>query len=522
MKAFLRTRYAILLTLFTALPAIVLILMGARLLGGLLLLLALVGGPALARRLTGPQERLMAHLNRLSTGEHQQKLLLTDDLVWMQVSAQINGLSDRLEQVTATLEQQVSERTEALERKANQLRAVGEVGRQVAGVLETDHLLHFVASVVRGTFGYDVVAVLLRRGANSEDDAILAPQAFAPRRGATDDGPADVAPRGAHLEVAACAVRGETGVGVGMQIPLASATPASWAVTRGEAAGGGITPLIPAMTAQSELAVPIALAGQILGALVAQSRRPDAFDREDRFTLQTVAGQLAVALENGRLLAAERQLRDLAISEERNRMAREIHDTLAQGFMGILMQARAASQIAEGQEELQFHLDQIQALASQNLQEARRSVWNLRPQPLEGRTLGEALAEEVANAGQRAALDARFAQAGAPIPLPANVEITLLRAVQEALNNAIKYSSATELTVTLTYEPVAITLTVADNGKGFDPAALPATTPGSGGFGLQAMADRARTLGGTITLTTAPGQGTAIQLQIPIREEARL
>lgn len=490
-RSFHRTRYSVLLTLFAALPALGLIWMGAYLPGALLLLIGLVGVAVLIRWLTGPQERLMAHLGALRAGEYHQKLLLTDDPIWTQISADLNGLSDRLAQVTATLEQQVADRTEALERKASQLRAVGEVGRQVAGVLETDHLLHFVASVVRGTFGYDVVAVLLRR-------------------------------RGAHLEMAACAMRGEPNVQVGGQIPLTSPTPATRAVMTGQAdlaEGQGTTPLMPEMATQSELAVPIALGGLILGALVAQSRRPGAFAEDDRFTLQTVAGQLAVALENGRLLAAERQLRDLAITEERNRMAREIHDTLAQGFMGILMQARAARQVASRPEDVEFHLDQVQTLASQNLQEARRSVWNLRPRPLEGRTLGEALAEEVAGAGQRAAMDARFAQEGGSVALPASVEIALFRAVQEALNNAIKHSGATELTVQLSYQPEAIRLTVIDNGRGFDPSLVPHPTPGAGGFGLQAMADRVRTLGGTASVSAALGNGTTVQIQIPLREE---
>jgi signal transduction histidine kinase len=491
--AFLRTRYAVLLTLLTALPSLGLVLMGSYLLGAPLLLLALFGVPAVVRRLTAPHEQLLTHLGRLNAGDYRAKLLLTDDLLWTQISADVNALSDRLAQVTATLEQQVAERTAALEHKASQLRAVGEVGRQVAAVLETDDLLHFVASVVRGTFGYEVVAVLLRRGG--------------------------------ALTVAACTARGEAAIPLGREIPLSTPTPAAWVVTNGQEPAPldlSPTPLMPTIDAQSELAVPIALGGQILGALVAQSRRPGAFAEDDRFTLQTVAGQLAVALENGRLLAAERQLRDLAITEERNRMAREIHDTLAQGFMGILMQARAARQVLDQSAEVEFHLDQIQALASQNLQEARRSVWNLRPRPLEGRSLAEALAEEVASAGQRAAMDARFATEGAPAPLPAAVEVVLLRAAQEALNNAIKHSGATALTVTLSYQPEAVSLTVADNGRGFDPTALPEPAPGTGGFGLHAMADRVRTLGGTVGLNAAPGLGTTIQIQIPRREEVRL
>jgi signal transduction histidine kinase len=518
MQGSYRTRLSILLLLFAALPSVGLIWAGAHILGAAYLLLSLLVGPALARWITAPQEQLLAHLRRLNAGELRQRLLLTDDSAWMQVAAEVNALSDRLEKVTATLEQQVAQRTEALERKASQLRAVGEVGRQVAGVLETDHLLHFVASVVRGTFGYDAVAVLLRRGE--------------------------------VLTIAACTVRGKPEFVAGGQIPLAGGTPAARAVRAGRAELGGgrplaigqaafsgdpslatthageggasITPLVPALAAQSELAVPITLGDLTLGALVAQSRRPSAFADDDIFTLQTLAGQLAVALENGRLLAAERQLRDLAITEERNRMAREIHDTLAQGFMGILMQARAASQVIDQPADLQFHLDQIQTLASQNLQEARRSVWNLRPRPLEGRTLGEALAEEVAGAGQRAAMDARFSQEGAPVPLPASVEVVLLRCAQEALNNAIKHSGATELTVRLTYLPEEIELVVADNGRGFDPAALPPPAPGAGGFGLHAMADRVRTVGGTASIIAAPGQGTMVHIQMPLRREVRL
>jgi len=211
------------------------------------------------------------------------------------------------------------------------------------------------------------------------------------------------------------------------------------------------------------------------------------------------------------------QMRELAIVEERNRLAREIHDTLAQGLTAIIWQLNAAEKTVEsGGEQALQSLDRVRNLAREGLQEARRSVWDLRFGSLEGHTLAEALqgeTEKVAGAGE---IQASFVMSGAERVLPAGVEAALLRICQEALTNVLKYAEATQTTVTLAFDDSQVRLVVRDNGIGFDPE-IPATRgPDSGGFGLINMRERARLVGGELTVHSEPGQGTIVEATLSL------
>jgi signal transduction histidine kinase len=475
-----------------------LFLLQAALSGSPLLLLALGGliswrqlwvlAPAAAAAygvavaLSRPVEELLETAARLRAGELQARALLPPKSDLSPVAEALHGLAGDFAALSGRFEDRVRERTEALTRKAHQLRAVGQVGQQVAAVLEPEALLHFVVRVMRGTFGYDVVAALRRQGD--------------------------------HMILAACAARNQEDVPLGRVFPVSvvlGTTP------DGTGPGDGPAPLAPGLpVAASELAVPMRLGDRVVGALVVQSVRSGAFDGEDLFTVQTIAGQVAVALENARLFEAERSLRDLSIAEERNRMAREIHDTLAQGFMGIIMHLRAMQGAADP-EAARLHREEAETLARESLQEARRSVWNLQPHRLEGKSLSEALAAEVAAIERRTAMGAELCVTGDLPPLSPAAEAALLRIAQEALHNAMKYARAGRVCVRLAGEAAAVALEVEDDGIGFDPPAYtqePAHT-GSGGFGLPGMAARAHALGGTFAVESAPGAGCRIAVRIP-------
>ncbi len=143
-----------------------------------------------------------------------------------------------------------------------------------------------------------------------------------------------------------------------------------------------------------------------MGVLDIESTEINGFDEADIFTAQTLADQLAVAIENARLYQETRQM---AVTEERNRMAREIHDTLAQGFTGIILQLEATEQaLGDTSEDVQKHLNQARSLARKSLQEARRSVWNLSPQALEQLRIDEAIKHEVDRFRQDHGIDANF------------------------------------------------------------------------------------------------------------------
>ena len=205
---------------------------------------------------------------------------------------------------------------------------------------------------------------------------------------------------------------------------------------------------------------------------------------------------------------SDRKLAEAAsILEERNRMAREIHDTLAQSFTGILVQVGGATQvIGDDLEATQAHLELIDELARTGLAEARRSVAALRPQLLEDGNLHSALHRLVTQMSATVDTTLTYEVKGTAYPLPADVENNLLRIGQEALTNAIKYADASEIRIELVYEPAQYSLHIADNGRGFGVGNLPAV----GGFGLLGMSERAESMGAQLMIKSQPGQGTKI------------
>jgi PAS domain S-box-containing protein len=211
-------------------------------------------------------------------------------------------------------------------------------------------------------------------------------------------------------------------------------------------------------------------------------------------------------------ITLQKQAEATSILEERNRMAREIHDTLAQAFTGILAQVGAASQVlTDDVEATQAHLDLIKELARTGLTEARRSVIALRPQLLEEGSLQSALHRLVTQI-RAAANDTTlyYEVKGTAYALPPEIESNLLRMGQEALTNAIRHANADEIRVELVYESDQVCLRVKDNGQGFGVGSIPS----SEGFGLLGMSERAERIGAQLTLGSQPGQGTEIIVTI--------
>jgi signal transduction histidine kinase len=263
---------------------------------------------------------------------------------------------------------------------------------------------------------------------------------------------------------------------------------------------------------RAELTVPIAIGDDVVGVLDIQSSAMDAFDEMDVVTAQTLANQLAVAIENTRLFG---ESREMAVLEERNRMAREIHDTLAQGLTGIVLQLEAGEQaLGHDTDEVQGHLTRARDLARECLQEARRSVWNLLPQALEESPIHEALQDEVQRYNKSGPERVSFEISGDRRQLPAGIQTALLRICQESLNNVKKHAHANEAIVHLAFQPDAVSLEVSDDGRGFEPRAGGDEVAG-GGFGLIGMRQRASLLRGELAVISGPDSGTRVQVTIP-------
>jgi signal transduction histidine kinase len=207
------------------------------------------------------------------------------------------------------------------------------------------------------------------------------------------------------------------------------------------------------------------------------------------------------------------QAREAGVLDERRRMAREIHDTLAQGLTGIVTQLQAAEQAASrtpgDQPGWRRHMGAATRLARESLAEARRSVDALRPQPLEGCRLSEALAGVAERWSAMNGIPAQVTTTGAARPVDPEAEFALLRAAQEALANVARHAHATRVGLTVSYMENEVALDVRDDGVGFDPG-LP-----EHGFGLVAMRQRIAALSGTLQVESEPGGGTAISACVP-------
>ncbi|MFD5103953.1 sensor histidine kinase [Streptomyces cinereoruber] len=209
------------------------------------------------------------------------------------------------------------------------------------------------------------------------------------------------------------------------------------------------------------------------------------------------------------------QAREAGVADERRRLAAEIHDTIAQGLTGVVTQLQAAS-AAPDRDRAEPHLRRAADLARHSLGEARRSVRNLSPVALEHDALPDALRKTVEEWAERTGVDTRFTVTGTEAPLHDEVAATLLRIAQEALSNTARHSGAARAGVTLSYMGDEITLDVRDDGRGFDPLARPERDGDGGGFGLDGMRARVERLTGTVTVETAPGEGTAVSARVPL------
>ncbi|MGW3495884.1 sensor histidine kinase [Streptomyces sp. NPDC001020] len=208
------------------------------------------------------------------------------------------------------------------------------------------------------------------------------------------------------------------------------------------------------------------------------------------------------------------QAREAGVADERRRLAAEIHDTLAQGLTGIIAQLQVVAN-ASDLATARVHLESASTLARHSLGEARRSVHNLAPVALAVDGLPEALKKTVAEWGERTQVRADFTVTGTAEHLHDEVSATLLRIAQEALSNVARHAHASRVGVTLSFMGAEVTLDIRDDGRGFDPLAVPARSR-AGGFGLDGMHARAERIAGSFTVESEPGHGTAISARVPL------
>jgi signal transduction histidine kinase len=227
-------------------------------------------------------------------------------------------------------------------------------------------------------------------------------------------------------------------------------------------------------------------------------------DRQRKY--RKAASDLQAAMEENAGLHAQllTQAHQAGILDERQRMAREIHDTLAQGLAGIITQLRAAQRL----EDSATHVELALNLAQDSLTEARRSVAALQPHQLEDAHLPEAMTTLARDWSQSTGVDLHVEVTGDRVPLSPAIEVTLFRVAQEALANVAKHAGATRAGLTLSYTGAVVLLDIRDDGTGIH-------NPSGEGFGLSSMRQRLRGIGGSLEIESTPGEGTAVSATIP-------
>ncbi|GAC1429970.1 MAG: hypothetical protein NVSMB65_03440 [Chloroflexota bacterium] len=259
---------------------------------------------------------------------------------------------------------------------------------------------------------------------------------------------------------------------------------------------------------QGIVAVPLRLHDRTIGAMTCYTRADVLPPPSDLSLLTTVAGQVAVVVENARLQA---QARELAAAEERQRLARDLHDSVSQALYGIALGARTARTLLDSDPARAAQpLDYVLTLADAGIVEMRALIFELRPEALDTEGLVSALEKQVAFAQARHGI-AVHAMLGDEPSVPYAVKEALYRIAQEALHNTVKHARARHVEVRLASHAHGLVLEVWDDGVGFDPhAAFP------GHLGLRTMRERAAQLGGTLQVESSQGHGTRICAEIPL------
>ena len=257
--------------------------------------------------------------------------------------------------------------------------------------------------------------------------------------------------------------------------------------------------------------IPLYAGEKKLGVMNVASEAWRGLGSEDLQLLNTVGDLLSIAVERARLF--ERSAR-LGAVEERNRLAREIHDTLAQNLTATGLQIESAEALLETDaepERVRAALDRALSLTQSNLDEARRAVLDLRASPLEDRPLPEALKSLVNRWEAETGVPATFRSVNGSRPLPPGVEAALYRVGGEALNNAARHAEAGRVTVRLVSTPEAVNLLVEDDGQGFDPSRVPEDR-----HGIVGMRERVEMLGGVLRVESGPEGGTHVEARVPL------
>jgi signal transduction histidine kinase len=261
---------------------------------------------------------------------------------------------------------------------------------------------------------------------------------------------------------------------------------------------------------RSFLGVPIVAKGDVIGAFYLTEKVGAAsFDDSDERLITVLAAHAAIAIENARLFEASREL---SVIEERNRLARELHDSMTQNLFSLALTAEAAAELVHADPpRAEVEIDRIRALARETQAELRSLVFELRPPRLEDDGLVATVGKDLDVLARAHGLKADLRVHGAP-ELDSGVELELYRIVQEALSNVVRHARAVSVMIDVDVADGRVVITIRDDGAGFDPGARAIRERR---LGLTSMRERAEGFGGTLLVESAPGAGTTVRVEVP-------
>ncbi|MFV9503650.1 MAG: GAF domain-containing protein [Oscillochloridaceae bacterium umkhey_bin13] len=398
------------------------------------------------------------------------------------IAAQVGGPIN-----SACLYQQAQRLAAQVQRRADQLAVLNAVARAASASLDHEGILPAVTSQVRRGFDYPQMDLFLF-DEDSRELVLAASEGIYPTT----------------------ALGHRQHVNLGM---VGRAAREGRAICAPDApAETGFLAVAERAATRSELAVPIIASGRLLGVLNLESPTPNAFTDEDINLLETVADVLAGALENVRLY---RKAQAAAVLEERNRLARDLHDSVTQQLFSMTLTAQAArTQLERNPGRVAAQLERLQETATAALAEMRALIFQLRPPALRDQGLVAALQQHAQVLSRREGIAITLNVIGDD-RLARGVEQPLYRIVQEALNNVFKHAAAQQVQVALEFSADQITVRVRDDGTGFEVAPTP-----SGGrhLGMLSMRERAAEIGGSFELHSSPGYGTEVRVVVPRSE----
>ncbi|MGQ9599707.1 MAG: GAF domain-containing protein [Anaerolineae bacterium] len=449
--------------------------------------LAIGASLLITRQIAEPIVSLTRTATRIASGDlnHVVAVDRADEIG--ELASLFNSMTAQLRELIDGLEARVEERTQALRRRALELETSARVSREITAILDIDDLLARVTALIQDAFGYYFIQISM---IDQENGALIRRATSRP-----------LEPRNQRL-------------------PLDGNSLNAWAAQTNEAVLVNDVSQDPRFLAdeqlpetRSELVIPLRVGDDIIGTLDLQRAEKDAFTPEEVLVLQSLGDQIAVAIENARLYDRSRAL---AVVEERNRLARELHDSVTQSLYGLIAFAGAGQEViktGDGKRATEY-LARIEDTAQKALKEMRLLLYELRPPMLEEEGLVRALHQRLNAVESRAGLRVRLLVDG-EIDLPAPLEDGLYRIAQEALNNALQHAAAASVTVRLQRDAEGLELEVEDDGVGFDVA----SAIDRGGFGLASMRERAQAMGGQLDILSQPGAGTTVKVRVIRREE---